>query len=66
MGQVLSCKEEYSVDVDAYCMKCKTSRKMKDAQEVTMENGRRAAKGTCPECGTKMTKFLPSQKASAK
>jgi len=54
------------VDVDAYCMKCKTSRKMKDAQEVTMENGRRAAKGTCPECGTKMTKFLPSQKASAK
>jgi RNase P subunit RPR2 len=58
-------KEEASVDVDAYCMKCKTTRKMKDAQEVTMENGRRAAKGTCPECGTKMTKFLPSAKASA-
>ncbi len=53
------------MDVEAYCMKCKTSRKMKDAQEVTMENGRRAAKGTCPECGTKMTKFLPSQKGAA-
>jgi RNase P subunit RPR2 len=54
------------MDVDAYCMKCKTSRKMKDAEEVTMDNGRRAAKGTCTECGTKMTKFLPSQKAESK
>lgn len=53
------------MEVDAYCMKCKTTRAMKDAQEVTMDNGRRAAKGTCPECGTKMTKFLPSDKSKA-
>jgi ssDNA-binding Zn-finger/Zn-ribbon topoisomerase 1 len=66
-GKVLKrAKEDGRMDVDAYCMKCKTSRKMKDAQEVTMENGRRAAKGSCPVCGTKMTKFLPSQKAAAK
>ena len=53
------------MDVEAYCMKCREKRTMSDAQEVTMENGRRAAKGTCPQCGTKMTKFLPSQKAAA-
>jgi len=58
-------KEDPGMDVEAYCMKCKTSRKMNDAQEVTMDNGRRAAKGVCPVCGTKMTKFLPSQKAEA-
>ena len=52
------------MEVEAYCMKCKTRRMMKDAQEVRMENGRRAAKGTCPECGTKMTKFLPSEKGA--
>ncbi len=51
------------MDVEAYCMKCKATRKMNDAQEVTMENGRRAAKGICPVCGTKMTKFLPSDKS---
>ncbi len=53
------------MDVEAYCMKCKTTRKMQDAQEVTTENGRRSAKGVCPECGTKMTKFLPSKKPDA-
>ena len=53
------------MDVEAYCMKCKATRKMNDAQEVTMENGRRAAKGICPVCGTKMTKFLPSDKSKA-
>ena len=52
-------------EVNAYCMKCKTTRTMKDAEEVTMENGRRAARGICPVCGTKMTKFLPSQKAAS-
>ena len=53
------------MDVEAYCMKEKTMRKMKDAHEVTMENGRRAVKGVCEVCGTKMTKLLPSQKAAA-
>ncbi len=53
------------MEVQAYCMKCKTTRSMKDAQEVTMENGRRAAKGVCSECSTKMTKFLPSDKNKA-
>jgi hypothetical protein len=46
-------------EVKAYCMKCKTERMVQDAHVVTTKNGRRAAQGTCPVCGTKMFKFLP-------
>jgi len=46
--------------VTGYCVKCrdKAGREMKDAQVVTMKNGRKAAKGTCVECGTGMYKIL--------
>ncbi len=30
---------------------------MKDAEKVTMKNGRPATKGICPVCGTKMFKI---------
>ncbi len=46
-------------EVKAYCMKCKTERVVQGAHVVTTKNGRRAAQGTCPVCGTKMFKFLP-------
>ena len=39
---------------EAYCVKCKAKREMKDAQHITMKNGKPAAQGTCPVCGTKM------------
>lgn len=41
----------------AYCVKCKTKREMKDHQQITMKNGRPATEGKCPECGTKMFKI---------
>jgi hypothetical protein len=50
------------IDVDeikAYCMKCKAERIVSNVQIVTMKNGRPAANGQCPVCGTKMFKFLP-------
>ena len=37
---------------EAYCVKCRAKREIKDAQQVTMKNGRPAVKGTCPVCGT--------------
>ena len=49
------------MEVQAYCVKCKAPRKMKDAKEVVMKNGRPAAKGVCPVCGTSMFKFLPKK-----
>ncbi len=45
-------------EVKAYCMKCKTQRIVKDVKYITTKNGRPAAQGVCPECGTKMYKFL--------
>ncbi|MBN2552454.1 MAG: hypothetical protein JXB06_06775 [Spirochaetales bacterium] len=48
-------------EYEAYCVKCKAKRMMKDAQVVTNQQGRRQAKGICPVCGTKMNLFLKSQ-----
>jgi hypothetical protein len=41
----------------AYCVKCKTKREMKNEKPVTMKNGRSAISGTCSICGTKMFKI---------
>jgi hypothetical protein len=38
----------------AYCVKCKSKRTMSNPKQVKMKNGRKATKGTCPKCGTKM------------
>jgi hypothetical protein len=42
---------------EAYCVKCKTKREMKDATQIQMKNGRPATEGKCPVCGTKMFKI---------
>ena len=41
---------------EAYCVKCKAKREFTGHVEET--NGRRFAKGICPECGTKVTRIL--------
>jgi len=38
--------------IEAYCVKCKTKRRMLNPTEVTMKNGRIAVRGTCEVCGT--------------
>ncbi len=38
--------------MEAYCVKCKAKKEMKDGEKVTMKNGRNAMKGKCPDCGT--------------
>ena len=49
----------------AYCVKCKSKRVMKDAKKVDMPNakrkGQKALKGTCSNCGTGMFKILPKE-----
>jgi hypothetical protein len=44
--------------VEAYCVKCREKRTIKDPKEVTMKNGRPAMEGTCPVCGTKLFRML--------
>ena len=43
---------------EAYCVKCKAKRQMKDPKDTVMKNGMKAAKGTCPTCGTKMFRII--------
>ncbi len=43
--------------MEAYCMKCKQKREMKDAQPTTMKNGKPATTGICATCGTKLFKI---------
>ena len=44
--------------MEAYCVKCKQKRQIKDGHEVTMKNGKRAMRGTCSVCGTTVQTFL--------
>jgi Zn finger protein HypA/HybF involved in hydrogenase expression len=52
--------------VEAYCVKCRAKRPMKDAEEVPMKGKggaqRRAMTGTCEKCGTRMFKILGKKK----
>jgi len=50
----------------AYCVKCKQTREMKDAEQVTMKNGRPAMRGKCSVCGTGMYKIMSASEAKAK
>ncbi len=47
---------------DGYCVKCKAKVTLKDAQEITLKNGRPAVKGKCEKCGTSVFRILPSKK----
>jgi hypothetical protein len=50
---------------EAYCMKCRQKRQF-EGQIVTLKNGRPAAQGTCPVCGTKLTKIMGMDAAKAR
>ncbi len=41
--------------MEGYCMKCRVKRELKDAQAVTLKNGRAATQGSCAVCGTTIT-----------
>ena len=47
---------------EARCLKCKTTKNMKEPKPLTMKNGRNAVSGKCPDCGTKMFRILPNKK----
>lgn len=49
---------------EAYCMKCRQKREF-EGQLVTLKNGRPALQGSCPVCGTKLTKILGMDAAKA-
>jgi hypothetical protein len=42
------------LNMQAYRVKCRAKKEMKDAKGITMKNGKPATQGVCPTCGTKM------------
>jgi len=48
--------------MEAYCVKCKAKKEMNNPEEVTMKGKggveRKAMKGSCPDCSTKMFRIL--------
>jgi Domain of unknown function (DUF5679) len=46
-----------TVTITAYCMRCRSPKEIHDAEAITMKNGRAAARGICPTCGTKVFKL---------
>jgi hypothetical protein len=50
---------------EAYCIKCKSKRLMKDEKKVTMKNGNPATQLICTICGTKMFKIGGFSKPTA-
>ena len=47
------------METEGYCVRCKARKVMLDAEVVPMRNGRQAARGKCPVCGTGMYKIVP-------
>jgi hypothetical protein len=58
-------KEAVCMADEGYCMKCREKRQF-EGQMVTLKNGRPAAQGTCPVCGTKLTKIMGADAAKAR
>jgi hypothetical protein len=50
------------MEFEAYCIKCRKKRPIKNGVVKETANGRNIAQGTCPVCGTKVNRFLPSKK----
>jgi hypothetical protein len=48
----------FNMDFEGYCVKCRKKQQVKDGKVARTEKGRPMAKGVCPECGTKVTRFL--------
>ena len=45
-----------------YCLKCRKTKEINNPTEVTMKNGGKGLKAQCPDCSTKMFKFLGKPK----
>ena len=43
--------------MEAYCMKCRAKREIKNPSSIVLKNGRPATKGVCPTCGTTIVRI---------
>ena len=57
-------KGDNYMETEAYCVKCRKTQQVKNATVKEAANGRKMAQGTCPVCGTTVTRFLSSKKTA--
>jgi hypothetical protein len=51
--------------MEAYCVKCREKREIKDPRPVTLKNGKPATQGTCAVCGTKIMRIGKAVEAAS-
>lgn len=44
--------------MDAYCLKCRTKREIRNPRTVNLKDGRSSSQGTCQVCGTKVSRII--------
>jgi hypothetical protein len=44
---------------EAYCLKCRAMREIKNSEPVVLKNHRRAVRGRCSVCGNKLFRLSP-------
>jgi hypothetical protein len=49
------------MDFEGYCVKCRKKQAIKEGTVGKTSKGRPMARGTCPECGTTVTRFLSNK-----
>ncbi|MDD5701735.1 MAG: DUF5679 domain-containing protein [Dehalococcoidales bacterium] len=47
---------------EAYCVKCRAKKEIKNHKEITLKNKKPATQGTCPTCGSKVFKIGKAKK----
>ncbi|MGI8915071.1 MAG: DUF5679 domain-containing protein [Chloroflexota bacterium] len=51
--------------MEAYCVKCREKREIKDPKAVTLKNGKPATRGTCGVCGTTIMRIGKAAEAAS-
>jgi hypothetical protein len=51
------------MDFEGYCVKCRKKRQIKNGSVGKTSKGKPMAKGNCPECSTKVNRFLSQKEA---
>ena len=52
------------MEFQGYCVKCREKRTIKDGTVGETAKGRPMVKGSCPVCGTTVTRFLSDKESS--
>jgi hypothetical protein len=53
------------VEYEGYCVKCREKVMVRNGVVGRTSKGRPMAKGTCPKCGTTVTRFISEEQARA-